>query len=74
MNEESKDYEAFLNGDAPVFVVSWNIIDEQPSVLVWEQGWDCLDNEDRKELLEAVTETIVEMMDHIVPDYPPEDL
>ena len=70
----SDNNEAIIAGDAPVFIVSWNIIDNQPSVLVWEDGWDCLDNEQRKELLETVTDTVAEMMDHIVPDYPPEDL
>jgi len=73
-DENAEDYEPFYAGDAPVFIVSWNLIDEKPSVLVWEEGWDCLDNEERKELLNSVADTIMEMNEHIVPDYPPDDL
>lgn len=66
--------EGNMIGQIPVFIVSWNPVLEAPSLMVWEEGWDFLDNEQRQEVLIAVDQTLEEMQEHILPDYPPEDL
>ena len=66
--------EGNMLGQIPVFITMWNPILKVPSTIVWEEGWDFLDNEQRQEILIAVDETLEEMQEHILPDYPPEDL
>ena len=58
----------------PVVLITWDEYEDAPSSLVWEDGWDALDNEQRYQILTATASTLAEMMLHIVPDYPPEDL
>ena len=66
--------EGNMLGQIPVFITMWNPVLKVPSTIVWEEGWDFLDNEQRQEILIAVDETLEEMQEHILPDYPPEDL
>ena len=66
--------EGNMLGQIPVFITMWIPILKVPSTIVWEEGWDFLDNEQRQEILIAVDETLEEMQEHILPDYPPEDL
>mgnify|MGYP003150376949 CR=1 FL=1 len=59
--------------DAPVIIATWSI-ERGPNVIIWEAGWDLLDNDDRIELMQNLADVMLELQEHLVPDYPPEDL
>lgn len=70
------DNEIFLDNseiNAPIIIATWNV-ENGPNVIIWEAGWDALDNDDRIELMQTLAENMLELQEHIVPDYPPEDL
>tara|TARA_R100001463_G_scaffold48448_3_gene97540 strand:+ start:663 stop:890 length:228 start_codon:yes stop_codon:yes gene_type:complete len=59
--------------DAPIIIATWNE-EHGPNVIIWEAGWDVLDNDDRIELMQSLADVMLELQEHLVPDYPPEDL
>ena len=56
----------------PVMICAWDTVLEEPTNWVLEEGWDLLNNEQRKLLLDEAEETIEEMRGFIVPDFLPE--
>lgn len=72
MNDE-EIFEQTFEIDTPIIIATWNV-ELGPNVIIWETGWDALDNDDRIELMQSLADVMLELQEHIVPDYPPDDL